>query len=80
MNFISVASELINLLNDQISILNAITSLNGSLEKLLHQKSLPEKWPELNISIQPKFLFLDVIDSKSSIIKNELKRLRYFKL
>lgn len=76
MSLLSLASDFVKLLKEQISILDTIASLNRSLEKLLQQKSLPEKWTDLDLSVQPRISFLEVIDSKANIIKTELKRLR----
>lgn len=76
MNIISLSSDLLKILQEQISILNSITSLKKSLNKLISQKSLPEKWEESGITIQPKQLFFEAIDEKTDLIVSELKRLR----
>ncbi len=80
MNIISLSSNLLKILQEQISILNSITSLKRSLEKLIFQKELPEIWSETGISCQPKELFCEAIDSKAKIIQIELKKLRYVNL
>lgn len=77
MSIISLASDLSKILAEQISILNSISSLKSSLKKLLAQKELPEKWDESDITLQPKALFFEVIDSKAAMIQDELKKLRY---
>lgn len=76
MSIISLASDLSKLLQEQISILESIISLNQSLKKLIDQNELSERWCQSEILLQPKFLFHEVIDSKSDIIRTELKKLR----
>ena len=76
MNIFSLSTDLLKILQEQISILNSINSLKNSLNKLISQKSLTEKWTESGISIQPKQLFFEAIDEKSNIIRAELKKLR----
>ncbi len=76
MNTLQLASDLVKLLQEQISILNSIKSLNLSLEKLLAQKDLTQYWNELEISKQPHYEFTAVIEEKASSIRSELKKLR----
>ena len=76
MNIISISSDLFKILQEQISILNSINSLKNSLNKLISQKPLSEKWTESGISIQPKQLFFEAIDEKTNLIRSELKKLR----
>jgi hypothetical protein len=76
MNTLQLACELVKLLQEQISILNSIKSLNQSLEKLLAQKNLSQHWSELEIQNQPHYEFNAVIEEKASFIRNELKKLR----
>ena len=76
MNIISLASDLSKILKEQISILNSIVSLNGSLKKLLAQKELPEKWEDSELVHRPLHLFNEAIDSKSELIRAELKSIR----
>lgn len=76
MNIISLASDLSKILQEQISILNSINSLNCSLKKLLAQKELPEKWKDSELAHRPWHLFNEAIDSKSKLIRAELKSLR----
>lgn len=76
MNILSLAAELVKLLQEQISILSTIKSLNESLEKLLAQKELPQYWHELGIPKQPHYEFSAIISEKASTIKTELKKLR----
>lgn len=77
MNIISLSSDLLKILQEQISILNSILSLKKSLEKLISQKNFTEKWSEVGITCQPKELFCEAIDSKAKLIQTELKTLRY---
>ena len=76
MNIISLASDLSKILQEQISLLNAIISLKNSLNKLVAQKELTEKWNETELTQKP----CEVIDSKIKMIQSELKKLRYFDL
>lgn len=76
MNIIYIASDLSKILEEQVSILLAINSLKRSLQKLFDQKKLPEKWLEVKLSNQPVQLFCEAIDSKSVIIREEIKKLR----
>lgn len=76
MNIISLSSDLLKILQEQISILNSMNSLKSSLSKLISQKSLPEHWKESGITVQPKQLFFEAIDEKINLIVSELKNLR----
>ena len=76
MNIISLAFDLSKILQEQISILNAFNSLNNSLKKLLYQKELPQKWEDSEIVHRPLQLFNAAIDSKSELIRFEMKKLR----
>lgn len=76
MNIISLASDLSKILQEQISILNSIVSLNRSLKKLLAQKELSDKWKDSELVHRPLHLFNEAIDSKSELIRSELKSLR----
>lgn len=76
MNITSLATDLSKILQEQISLLNAIISLKNSLNKLVTQKELTEKWDETKLNQKPWVLFHEVIDSKSKMIHLELKKLR----
>lgn len=76
MSIISLAHDLSKILQEQISILNSIVSLNNSLKKLLAQKELSEKWKDLELCHRPWFLFNEAVDLKSEDIRAELKILR----
>lgn len=76
MNIITLASDLSKILQEQISILNSIVSLNSSLKKLLAQKGLTEKWDDSELSQRPWFLFTESIECKAKMIRAELKSLR----
>ena len=77
MNTLQLATDLVKLLNEQISILNSIKSLNESLEKLLAQKPLTQYWNELGVQVQPQYEFTVIIDEKANVVRDELKKLRY---
>lgn len=77
MSIIYLASDLSKILDEQISIMSTINSLKNSLQKLIQQKELPEKWLETSLTDQPVQLFCEAIDSKSVIIQAEIKKLRY---
>jgi hypothetical protein len=76
MNIISLASDLSKILKEQISILNSIVSLKGSLKKLVAQKELPEKWGNSELVHRPLHLFNEAINSKYELIRTELTLLR----
>ena len=76
MNIISLSSDFLRTLQEQISILNSIASLKGSLEKLISQKELPDKWDEVGLVHQPKELFFEAINSKANTIQTEIRKLR----
>ena len=77
MSIIYFASDLSKILDEHISIMSTINSLKNSLQKLLQQKELPEKWLETSLTDLPVQLFCEAIDSKSVIIQAEIKKLRY---
>jgi hypothetical protein len=78
MSIIYFASDLSKILDEHISIMSTINSLKNSLQKLLQQKELPEKWLETSLTDLPVQLFCEAIDSKSVIIQAEIKKIKVF--
>lgn len=77
MNIISLALDLTKILQEQISIINSIISLNQSIRKLIDQKELSKRWVDSDLLLKPEFLFKEAINSKAEVIRKELLKLRY---
>lgn len=76
MNTVQVAKDFIRLLEEQVSIINALNSYTTSLKKLEEQFSIPDTWSSLGLIAPPSIEFKQVLTHKQRQIVEELSKLR----